>query len=162
MICFLLDWDDTLFPQSYYYHTTERQFRVLETILAQLLKDIAQFGQVHVVTNAKEKWISHCRQLFENHALFENVLFHYNESGCPYFKLKKFKELSGACDEVITVGDSLFEVFAAKNLKSSHRVKIIKLKERPRFNELISQIVFFIYLLPSIVKYRTHLYICQS
>jgi hypothetical protein len=169
----ILDWDDTLFPTSHlnpvdesqYDHLAEKYKKLLAEVEDQaikLLQNCLKESKVVIVTNAKKGWVEYSSSKFmpRLHSIlmkFVRVISARVEYEDHYpTETMKWKELAfqklwheknflekGAIVNLIAIGDSEFEMEAAKKFAAKSdrcTVKLLKLRDSPSFDELTKEL----------------------
>eukprot|EP01017_Pseudomicrothorax_dubius_P031943 TRINITY_DN4130_c0_g3_i2.p1 TRINITY_DN4130_c0_g3~~TRINITY_DN4130_c0_g3_i2.p1 ORF type:complete len:221 (-),score=29.72 TRINITY_DN4130_c0_g3_i2:324-986(-) len=122
---FILDWDDTLFCSSFYFenetHLLFPHVKELSHREAKLVQKMASMGEVHIVSNATEDWISRSGKKF----LPELWATLQEKGGKVISAQTKFKHLS-ADDPREWKKKAFEEIFDERTGKSSQeRVKFV-------------------------------------
>ncbi|MCQ2815783.1 MAG: hypothetical protein MJ252_00805 [archaeon] len=167
---FIFDWDDTLFCSSFIFpngsnandkRITQKdmqQIATLDEIVNSILTKSLTLGEVYIITNASCGWVEFASSRFYKKSL--NVIpkikvisaRNKNEKlkpGLP--KMWKSDTFISAFEKqkffgilnLISVGDSVIEMEAAKNLCNSMRncvLKTVKMQEAPSLKDLIKQL----------------------
>ena len=163
----IFDWDDTILPTSYLYHIgmnkisphLEMRLKELDLKAAKLLSKAAKVSKVWIVTNSADSWVESSSKRFlpltyetimnkqipviSARAEYEDI--HPNDP--KQWKMESFLDIGDALDSnvltnIICLGDSEFEMQAAKRLSRKFNqslVKTLKFKERPSVEELIKE-----------------------
>lgn len=167
---FVFDWDDTLFCSSFIFpngssgndkRITQKemtQINNLDNIVHSILTKSLSYGEVYIITNASCGWVEFASSRFYKKTveLLSKLKIvsarNKNEKLTPgvpkYWKLETFMDtlLKGnffGVLNLISVGDSIIEMEAAKFLSSSLRncvLKTVKMQEAPSLKDLIKQL----------------------
>ena len=166
-----LDWDDTLLATHYFRHggnRTDPMVIDLERILTHLvIKLVQQVDQLYIVTNADRAWVSHSAAIYLPN-LYKLLFLGENEFGSvplPRVRILSAKQMFEQhfnqdlwksacfteclsrhpnCEQVLSIGDSLFEQKATQHLlllnhRPKLRTKVIKMIESPTLSLLLKQ-----------------------
>lgn len=167
---FVFDWDDTLFCSSFIFpggtanndkRITQRdmaQIVNLDNIVFSILSKSLDLGEVCIVTNASCGWVEFASNRFykKSSELISKIKIvsarNKNEKTIPGIPkawkvetfLQNFEEVKffGILN-LISVGDSIIEMEAAKKLSSTMRncvLKTVKMQETPTLKDLIKQL----------------------
>ncbi len=166
----IFDWDDTLLCTSFLSNNNFNydeilknnfnieQFGKLEKKVYDILSFSIQKGQTYIITNAEKEWVEYTSKLFYPSILDllndikiisarqENIL------NCPndkrLWKINSFNNVLMKYDfqtiiNIISIGDSFYEIEASKNLHSfftNDVIKTVKFKKVNKIEELIMQL----------------------
>lgn len=179
----IFDWDDTLLCTSYLEELKDEamplqvkaHLRRIEQIGFRLLNTACQLGQTFIITNAVDGWVeksaaeflpglmpalSKVRIISAQHAQKSLCL-----EGVHQWKVQAFLEVGRQFDsEVVTnlvsIGDSMFEVEAANVLSKEFTVgflKTVKLQECPSSEDLLAELDILEAKLETIVQKSSNL-----
>lgn len=154
----LLDWDDTLFPTTWFEENRKRYIKLkeLDTKLSQLFEILCKYGKVIVVTNASMRW-------FKETASYLSITKKYFDSKievisardrhgrrCLHpseWKRRAFQRAINSSDNfstVVSIGDSSYEYDALRyiSIESKRNIafKYIRLMEDPDISTLMDQL----------------------
>lgn len=165
----LLDFDDTLFPTTWFQSKSETAYteeelndindylRTVNTFISSLKTKTAIEDDIIIFTNAESDWVKFA---------FDQIRVAIPEQlrNCPvisareysvgtrltvdYYKsyaLRVYHDEFDIFNHIISIGDSIYERDAVINLKSHKkhlRIKTIKFVERPTIRQLINQLKY--------------------
>ncbi len=177
-ILFILDWDDTLFPTTWFSTNSnssncDNALRKLDNLLVELLTKMISFGSVFIVTNANMNWIISSKNLLPNTSRIIDMnitiisaremyqyVYDMSEWKVRAFKNGLYNDLQYA-EQIISIGDSNFEYNALVSLHDivdrNVLLKNIKLVDEPLFDIVIEQILIINKSLLSICSHSGHL-----
>jgi hypothetical protein len=157
----LLDWDDTLFPTTWFKESKKcySKLRELDAKLSELLGTLCNYGKVVVVTNASIAWFRETvSSLGITKGYFDSkkegkieVISARDRHGRHCLDRSEWKRrvfqraiLSGTFSSVISIGDSRNELDALENIsietKRNIAFKYIRFISDPDFAILIDQL----------------------
>lgn len=155
----ILDWDDTLFPTSWFgkeksEKKKENVLKGLEKKLIILFRRLKRQGDVAIVTNATMGWLDMCLsrmpQLEKDLSEVTKISARDEMSAhisSPYlWKLSVFRKLQKrkAYESIVSVGDASYEYRALvglfTNTGNSIFLKAIRLLGKPTIRTLVNQI----------------------
>ena len=166
----IFDWDDTLLCTSFLSNNNFNydeilknnfnieQFGKLEKKVYDILSFSIQKGQTYIITNAEKEWVEYTSKLFYPSILDllndikiisarnENILNYPNDK--RLWKINSFNNVLMKYDfqtiiNIISIGDSFYEIEASKNLHSfftNDVIKTVKFKKVNKIEELIMQL----------------------
>ena len=166
----IFDWDDTLLCTSFLSNNNFNydeilknnfnieQFGKLEKKVYDILSFSIQKGQTYIITNAEKEWVEYTSKLFYPSILdllndikiisarHENILNYPNDK--RLWKINSFNNVLMKYDfqtiiNIISIGDSFYEIEASKNLHSfftNDVIKTVKFKKVNKIEELIMQL----------------------
>ncbi len=166
----IFDWDDTLLCTSFLSNNNFNydeilknnfnieQFGKLEKKVYDILSLSIQKGQTYIITNAEREWVEYTSKLFFPSILDllhnikiisardENILNYPNDK--RLWKINSFNNVLMKYDfqkiiNIISIGDSFYEIEASKNLHSfftNDVIKTVKFKKVNKIEELIMQL----------------------
>ncbi len=177
----ILDWDNTLFPTTWINENNidlnnldikKKYFLKLDNLISILFLEIIKYSDIMIITNALPEWITICT----NKVLpkTKKILKQYNikiiSARKNYKKIsnnindwKKFAfidEINFEINNIISIGDDLYEYNALINLDSNNNnkfLKSIKFIYKPTILNLYSQINILIYNIKKIIFTKNHL-----
>jgi hypothetical protein len=176
----ILDWDDTLFPTTWFIHNNIdlnesymknlyiSYFIELDNILYKLLKKLITFGDVTIITNALIEWINTSSTVLpKTQKIMEklNVVsargnFQNKFPNMADWKKEAFKSAkTNKYINIISVGDALYEYHALVGLynKDNTLLKSIKFMNEPQHEVLIDQLNVLYDVIPKISNMIQHL-----
>jgi hypothetical protein len=178
----ILDWDDTLFPTTWFIHNNinlnetymkklyTSYFYELDNIIYKLLKKIILLGDVTIITNALIEWINtsssvlpKTKKIINNkiHIISARGNFQNKYPNIMDWKKEAFKlAKSHKYINIISVGDAHYEYNALIGLynKESHiLLKSIKFMNEPIQEVLIDQLNVLYNIIPKICNILHHL-----
>jgi len=164
----IFDWDDTLMYTSFLQAcgcnlafvspATQRHLASIESSVCALLEVATSLGQTFIITNAEKFWVEECVRLYMPSVapILAKVTVvsardeHEAEScgDVSQWKRLAFSKLGQALDShivtnLVSIGDSNFELEAAHLLAKSFAlkfVKTVKFQERPSAEELSKEL----------------------
>lgn len=166
----VFDWDDTLFPTSFLLYTgfknepSDSKFPSslgkLDAVVSRLLLKALRAGTAYIITNSQKNWVQYTSEMYLplTHELIKSNKINVVSARAEYeeiypndpqrWKLEAFKDLketlqSSVLANIICIGDSTSEIEAANYLSRNFNktiVKTVKMKERPRLEELAKQL----------------------
>jgi len=164
----IFDWDDTLMYTSYLQQhrfdlscippCTKELLQGLESAAYSLLDMALGLGQTFIITNAEKGWVEACvdkympslRAILDKVSVISARSAHETESCGDVYMWKRlaFLELGRQLDSetitnIVSIGDSMFELEAAQALGTSFArkfVKTVKLQESPSPEELSKEL----------------------
>jgi hypothetical protein len=166
----IFDWDDTLLCTSFLLNNkcnyddilkdpfNIEQISKLEKKVYQILYLSIQKGETYIITNAERQWINYTSKLFFPSILDllynikiisardENILYYPNDK--RLWKINSFNKVLMEYDfqkiiNIISIGDSFYEVEASKNLHhffTNDVIKTVKFQKVIKIEELIFQL----------------------
>ncbi len=166
----IFDWDDTLLCTSFLSNNNFNydeilknnfnieQFGKLEKKVYDILSLSIQKGQTYIITNAEREWVEYTSKLFFPSILDllhnikiisardENILNYPNDK--RLWKINSFNNVLMKYDfqkiiNIISIGDSFYEIEASKNLHSfftNDVIKTVKFKKVSKIEELVMQL----------------------
>ena len=166
----IFDWDDTLLCTTFlsnnnynYDEILKDPFNIeklnkLEKKVYQILYLSIQKGETYIITNAEREWINNTSKLFFPSILDllynikiisardENILKFPNDK--RLWKINSFNNVLMKYDfqkiiNIISIGDSFYEIEASKNLHSfftNDVIKTVKFKKVSKIEELVMQL----------------------
>jgi hypothetical protein len=135
----ILDWDDTLFPTTWVNMREIKLdknnieiFKDLDNLLILLFKNLVNFGEVVIITNAMNIWIDTCLKVLNK---TKKIIKKYNikiisareeyrkKTNDPtIWKIRSFKKhIKKTYKNIISIGDSLSEYRALIELYNSDK-----------------------------------------
>jgi len=167
----ILDWDNTLFPTSWFMQkqsNNTEHFIELDDTLYKLLTRIQQYANVMIITNAMTEWINtsssvlpKTRKLLD-HIKVISAKENYMKSHKNMMDWKKmaFKnELNPQIINIISIGDAHFEynaLIGLHNKQNNILLKSIKFVDEPHHETLIDQLNVLYDVIPSICQSTKH------
>jgi len=164
----IFDWDDTLMYTSFLQMrgfdlrnispSTRAHLQGLESAAYSILDMALGLGQTFIITNAEKGWVEACverympslRPILDKVPVISARTAHEAESCGDVYMWKRlaFLELGRQLDSetitnIVSIGDSIFELEAAQALGTSFTrkfVKTVKLQEKPSPEELSKQL----------------------
>lgn len=165
----ILDWDDTLFPTSWFVKNkknlmeSDNNFPNLDLLLNDILSNLRKYGQVAIVTNATAKWIiatsdilPKTQTLLKNNDIFVISARDIEQGTYPknidMWKKKVFEKLVGQyfmgynLQNIISIGDAEYEYDALVDLYQKNAIekgrilKTVKFLKDPSFDQLFDQL----------------------
>jgi hypothetical protein len=148
-IC-LLDWDDTLFPTSWFINNknniNEKYFYKIDNYISFLLREILKYSNCVIVSNANMKWIMYCLrllpttnkiinnniQIISTVDCFDNVNITKRKNNVFFNIIYKFNiknkmlYLEEKYKNILVIGDDVFEYNATKLIYKYSKNNIIK------------------------------------
>ena len=200
----IFDWDDTLFPCYYlqekkYTLTTvledqpdwkevKQELDKLEEILITLLKQVVECGEVHIITNSEENWVSYsCMKFLPKVFPYLSrikicsaqttykTIFPDSPYKWKYYAFHKIlskpttSTTTTSSKTVISFGDSLIERNVTRTITSEWQncyIKTIKFADRPTITQLIKQLelihICFLYIYTSLTNLDLQLTITED
>ena len=156
----IIDWDDTLLPTNW-IHISEIEKKCVnlqdyDDFIVYFLEVCENIGKVIIITNSSSLWINETSEKYlpNTNLKFKNMELisardKYQEK-YPFnpmeWKINTFKNYileNNKYDEIISIGDGIYEKNALFNLKNINKylyLKSIKLLEKPSFSQLSTQI----------------------
>jgi len=177
MKIFVFDFDDTLFPTSFYRNKyipkNDKNLEEIKNNIEKFLEKTKLYGMVFIITNAEKKWVELCLDNFLNGVKYENVeIFSTVDHGINYvkeqnlWKTEAFKiTLSNYfkdndSHQLISFGDNINDRDASlyiKNTFSNVIVKNILFKSFPTIDTLITEQKLVLHILDYIIMYSDHM-----
>lgn len=158
---FIIDWDDTLFPTTWYFNKNinkfelENKMKELDKELNKFLSIILKLGRVVIISNASYEWIIESSKfLYEVKKKIENKeiiivsarqLYQHktNINNWKVFTFRDYLKNNNHYNNIISIGDAEYEYNALVELYKNNRnkyYKTIKFMKYPNFNNLLIQI----------------------
>lgn len=174
----ILDWDNTLFPTTWFMQNNINlknsgqsisYFNQLDGILYKLLKRIKEYGTLIIVTNASLEWIDTSSAVLpKTRKILQKIKVvsargNYQAANPNMIEWKKmaFKdEVAKHNINVISVGDANYEYYALISLYNEQNtvlLKSIKFVDDPHHETLIDQLDVMYETIPKISKLTKHL-----
>jgi hypothetical protein len=173
----ILDWDDTLFPTSWYGKNFLNNqntfiFKSIDENIYNLLYNLLKSGTVLVVTNASKSWINNTIEFLpETKKIMKYVkvisardLYSEKTNNINDWKLMAFKDIynnNNHYTNIISIGDAYYEYNALINLnkikKKNIILKNIKLMSNPDVDIILDQIQVINKVCDKVCKSRKHL-----
>jgi hypothetical protein len=164
----IFDYDDTLFPTTFFKEFIGetsiienpgflKAIEKIEDMSLFLVRKAKTLGTVAIITNAEARWVPfslsrHMKRLYEE--LRDISVYSCRDAymymlPVEHWKERMFRRYARNIPDkscVISIGDSSFEILAAKNLNSgedtskSFVIKTVKLQDRPTLKTLYLQL----------------------
>ena len=138
-----LDWDDTLYPSTWYRECGEQRltinlFQELDRKLATVLLHLSLIGEIRVVTNASMTWYEATSDLVPTakkmiHATSARDLYQFQQNDPADWKTGVFKFFKYPGDIVLSFGDK------AHDHRDDHEL-CVYFKENPSLNDIMLQL----------------------
>jgi chromatin segregation and condensation protein Rec8/ScpA/Scc1 (kleisin family) len=154
----ILDWDDTLFPTTWFNNKKIMDYSLLsklDLLLEQLLRKFATCSKTVIVTNAAMKWIEMTLDLlpstkatikkYKIDIISAKDMYQNRTSDMMMWKKLTFRDLVNRTNatNIISIGDAIYEFNALIELytKKTRRIlKTIRLLQSPNYDVLIDQL----------------------
>lgn len=175
MIITILDWDDTLFPTSWFvtnnikYENHYNFFKQLDQFIYKTISNISANSTVILITNAMPNWISTC---FDNLPLTKTVIrqvisarHEYQQKYPDSMQWKKhvFYDLyiKYKPKTIVSIGDAEYEYYALTSLTSlsddSCLLKSVKFLKKPQPKYIFNQLCALNKIIPRLYKIPRHI-----
>ena len=170
----IYDWDDTLFPTSWYLNNLNMKLQLIDNSIYKLLYKSLQISNIIIVTNAHLNWIYKIinympmtQQLIKQNIPIISTINNYSHIGLNNIdKLKTIVynndiiEFINNCNNIISIGDSECEYKALVSLGNKFynkkKLKNIKLISKPTLNELLDEHQILLKEINNINNYNNH------
>jgi len=157
---FILDWDDTLYPTSWFsnnkielidfFFNTDK-YKLLDESLFTLLYNLSTLGSIIIVTNALLEWINFSSQILpKTQSILNNIKIisarqqygHMTRNTSDWKKLAFISIVTDKFVNIISIGDNAsYEYQALINLKNYHPQKLLKSIRFINYNDISYHII---------------------
>ena len=156
----IIDWDDTLLPTNWIHINENNQKCVnlqdYDDLIVYFLEVCENIGNVIIITNSSSLWINETSEKYlpNTHLKFKRMKlisardnfqekYPYNPMEWKINTFKNYVNENNIYNEIISIGDGIYEknaLFNLKNLNKNLYLKSIKLLDKPNFFQLSTQI----------------------
>lgn len=170
----IYDWDDTLFPTTWFLTNLNIKMSIIDNSIYSLLYKSLRLGNVIIVTNAQSRWVYKIidslpitKQLIKQHIPIISAIDKYGYGGLN--NINKFKtivynndinDFIKNCNNIVSIGDSDCEYNALISLGDKYynkkKLKNIKLIPKPSLNELLDEHFLLIGNINRIISHGSH------
>lgn len=177
---FIFDWDDTLFPSTYFTNNNfiidKSILDIIDNLVYKIIKKCNKYGKIFIVSNALNIWLnfsipylpkSHNFFISKNiHIISARELYSKKFENIESWKFYSFSSILNDLnldnfDSVFSFGDSIYEYNSLKNIALSQEYnlyfKIVKFIKHPSINDFIEQLDNLNTNLKNMINYNYHL-----
>lgn len=177
---FILDWDDTIFPTSWFLKNNtsnfelDKKLRTLDDQVIILLENLLSLGRVIIITNASYDWILESskylpktKQKLDNKQIpvISARQIYQSKTDIMNWKILTFRDYfkNNPFNIIISIGDAEYEyralVFLYKNtniLSNNIYYKSIKFIKHPSYNKISEQLTILNKIINNVSKINNH------